>query len=127
MNKSYFDGLNKKLFDSIPSTSKRILELGCANGRLGAAFKSLNDAVHWTGIDNSPAALESAKSLLDNVVQVDLNRESLLNIFEKKRFDVVVIGDLLEHIAMPDKLLDELFELTTDTGKIVCCEKSVIG
>jgi len=121
MNKSYFDGLNKKLFDSIPNSSKRILELGCANGRLGSTYKHLNEGVHWTGVDNSSTALEKAKDVLDHVIQVDLNRESLLSIFEKKHFDTIVIGDLLEQIVKPDKLLDELFELTTDTGKIVCC------
>lgn len=121
MNTAYFDGLNEKLFESIPKGSKRILELGCANGKLGFAYKSKNNAVHWTGIDISSDALDKARSVLDEVLQVNLNEISLLDIFTPNSFDTIVIGDLLEHLINPEKLISELFSLTSIDGKIVCC------
>jgi SAM-dependent methyltransferase len=121
MNDTYFDGLNKKLFESIPDSSKRILELGCANGKLGAAYKSKNIAVHWTAVDISSDALEKASQVLDVVMQVDLNNSSLLDLFDLNSFDTIVIGDLLEHLINPEKLISELFELSSSDGKIICC------
>lgn len=121
MNTKYFDGLNEKLFECIPEGSKRILELGCAYGKLGFAYKSKNNLAHWTGVDISSSALDKARDVLDAVVQIDLNNISLLESFPPNSFDTIVIGDLLEHLINPEKLISELFSLSTSDGKIICC------
>ena len=36
---NYFDGLNQKLLEAIPADARNVIEFGCANGRLGEAFK----------------------------------------------------------------------------------------
>ena len=36
---NYDAGLNLKLLEAIPADAKRVLELGCANGRFGALVK----------------------------------------------------------------------------------------
>ena len=39
---NYYDGLNEKLLAAIPAQAQRVLELGCANGRLGRRYKEVN-------------------------------------------------------------------------------------
>jgi len=115
----YYDGLNQKLLDAVPHTAKRVLELGCANGRLGRRFKELHPGVHWTGVDISAAAAAVAAQHLDRVFEIDLDRADLAVL--EGDFDVIVIGDLLEHLREPGKILEALYELATKDAKVVCC------
>ncbi len=118
-NSNYYDGLNLKLLAAIPAGARRVLELGCANGRLGRRFKELHPGVQWWGVDLSAEACATAAPHLDRVVTLDLDRADLTVL--EGGFDVVVIGDLLEHLRQPAALLAALCDLTTDDAKIVCC------
>ena len=123
MNKpaEYYDGINRKLFDLIPPNASNVLELGCANGRLGGAFKSTRRKVKWTGIDVSADALQTASKSLDRTIQFNLNTSSLRELEFPEKFDAVIMGDLLEHMIEPETLLFDLGELTTKNATLVCC------
>lgn len=116
---NYYDGLNLKLLDAIPATARRVLELGCANGRLGRRFKELHPATEWSGVDLSPEATAAAAPHLDHVLTLDLDRADLSAL--GRGFDVVVIGDLLEHLRDPGAVLEALYDLTLPDARIVCC------
>ena len=120
-NQKYYDGLNTKLFNAIPVGAKKVLELGCANGRLGGLYKSENPACNWTGIDISEEALSCASKVLDRTFNINLNISNLSRTEDFNSFDTVVIGDLLEHLAEPEKLLKSLLQVTADDAKIICC------
>jgi 2-polyprenyl-3-methyl-5-hydroxy-6-metoxy-1,4-benzoquinol methylase len=115
----YYDGLNIKLLEAIPADARRVLELGCANGRLGRAFKERHPHAHWCGVDISEQATTAAGSHLDQVIHMDLD-EADLSVLDGS-FDVVVIGDLLEHLRHPGRLLESLYDLTVPGARIVCC------
>lgn len=123
MNKptGYYDGVNKKLYESIPKGEKKILELGCANGRLGELYKSNNPLAHWTGVDYSESAVALAKTTLDRAEQIDLNNFDTKSFFNSEKFDVIVIGDLLEHLQDPESTLEKLHEISHSDTEIVCC------
>jgi len=116
---NYYDGLNQKLLDAIPPTSRKVLELGCANGRLGRRFKELRPAAEWHGIDISPEAVQTARQHLDSVLQLDLDQGDLTTL--EGGYDTVVIGDLLEHLRHPAQVLEALYDLTATGAQIVCC------
>jgi SAM-dependent methyltransferase len=116
---SYYGGLNLKLLDAIPSGAKRVLELGCANGRLGESYKAHNPGTYWCGVDRSSASLEAAELVLDTVHAVDLDRDSLGVLGGD--FDVIVMGDVLEHLSSPEQLLEALHACTSAQARIVAC------
>ena len=116
---SYYDGLNLKLLAAIPADAKRVLELGCANGRLGQRFKELHPGVHWTGIELNPTAAAEAARVIDHVAVLDLDRTDFRTI--GRGFDVIVIGDLLEHLKSPGETLSALYDLSAARSTIVCC------
>lgn len=118
---NYYDGINLKLFNSIPKEAGRVLELGCANGRLGKIYKEANPQAKWIGVDFSDDAVTTASRHLDHVFKIDLNRDGLDALNPAEKFDVVVIGDLLEHLIYPDTALDQLHNITTPDAKILCC------
>lgn len=115
---SYYDGLNEKLLAAIPPVSK-ILELGCANGRLGYQYKQLNAGAHWTGVDISADAVQQAAERLDEAYLLDLDDCRLDTLHDD--YDAIVIGDLLEHTKNPQKLLMALRARCKDTAVLVCC------
>lgn len=116
---SYYDGLNLKLLSAIPDDAKRVLELGCANGRLGRRYKELHPGVHWLGVELNPSAAADASRVLDKVVTLDLDQADLSSV--GRDFDVIVIGDLLEHLKSPEATLSALYDLSAPNATIVCC------
>ena len=119
MNDAYYDGLNLKLLAAVPAGARRVLELGCANGRLGRRFKELHPGVEWWGVDVSATATAAAAPFLDRVFTLDLDQADLAVL--EGGFDCIVIGDLLEHLRRPGATLEALYDLTTPDGTIVCC------
>ena len=119
MSSHYYDGLNLKLLAAVPAGARRVLELGCANGRLGRRFKELHPATQWWGVDLSAAASAAAAPHLDRVFTLDLDNADL-SVLEGG-FDVVVIGDLLEHLRQPGAVLEALYDLTAPDAQVVCC------
>ncbi|MCY2955580.1 MAG: class I SAM-dependent methyltransferase [Planctomycetota bacterium] len=116
---NYYDGLNQKLLDAVPKTARRVLELGCANGRLGRRFKAAHPEVQWYGVELSADAAKVAAQYLDRVFVLDLDRADL-SVLEGG-FDVIVIGDLLEHLTNPERVLEALYDLAAAQAQIVCC------
>lgn len=115
----YFDGLNQKLLDAIPIDACKVLELGCANGRLGRRFKELHPGVHWVGVELQPDAATVATTYLDHVITHDLNQPQGLDLGHG--YDVIVIGDLLEHLIAPESVLADLWERSLNGAKLIIC------
>lgn len=116
---NYYDGLNTKLLAAIPADARRVLELGCANGRLGRAFKSQHPSVQWYGVELFADAAAAAARHLDRVMQMDLDRDDLSAV--GRGFDVIVMGDVLEHLRHPEQLLTRLYEIAAPDARIICC------
>jgi SAM-dependent methyltransferase len=115
----YFDGLNAKLLAAIPGDAGPVIEFGCANGRLGAACKQTHPGLRWTGVDRNPAALAEAAKRLDTVVLMDLDAPDLAQL--SRGYDVVVFGNLLEHLHNPACFLELVHELSAPDARLVCC------
>ncbi len=81
---------------------KRVLDLGCRSGALTRHFLEGNSVV---GLDVDPTALEKAAAL--GIEPVQANVEEPLP-FEDASFDVVVAGELFEHLQFPDALVREV-------------------
>jgi methionine biosynthesis protein MetW len=93
---------------------RRVLDLGCRYGALTAFYVDGNDVV---GVDIDREALEAAGERLGIETHwADLD-EPLA--FEDESFDVVVIGEVLEHIREPQRLLDEARRVLRAGGTLV--------
>lgn len=115
---SYFDGLNQQLVAAIPDSATTIVDVGCANGCLGAALKADRPERRVIGIEREPAAVEIARTRLDCVLQVDLEIE--IPSVEAGSVDCVVFGDVLEHLVDPIPLLRAARTWLDPKGVIVC-------
>jgi SAM-dependent methyltransferase len=114
----YYEGLNEKLYAAIPP-ARNVLELGCAAGRLGQKYKESHPETTWVGVDCNADALELAAQRLDRTFRISLDGDSLDTVGQD--YDCVVIGDLLEHLKQPEKILERLAQITTPSASLVCC------
>jgi SAM-dependent methyltransferase len=101
------------LFVAAIGRGRRVLDLGCRTGALTRHFLEGNSVV---GLDVDAAALEKAKAVGIEPVQADV-QEPLP--FEDRSFDVVVAGELLEHLQFPDALVAEAKRVLRPGGVFV--------
>ena len=88
----------------VPRTARRILELGCSRGALGAALKQRQD-VCVVGVEPSAQAAAEAATRLDRVVARGV--EAFLDDAPPPEapFDCLIAADVLEHLVDPWSVL----------------------
>jgi O-antigen biosynthesis protein len=99
---SYHHGYNGTLREILRRPPVRMLELGCAAGRLAAFFRERWPDVHMTGIEMSPSAAAVARTRMDKVIEsrledIDFDAEGIA----PGSIDTFIAGDVLEHMYDP--------------------------
>ncbi|HKI92926.1 MAG TPA: class I SAM-dependent methyltransferase [Gaiellaceae bacterium] len=93
---------------------KRVLDLGCRTGALAQYYAPGNELV---GVDVDSAALERARERL-GIETVHADAEDDLP-FEDASFDVVVMGEILEHLAHPAAAVANVRRVLRPGGRFV--------
>ena len=98
--------------------NKKVLEIGTATGYISKILKEHN--CHVTGIEVNPDWANEAikhvdRMIVGNVENLDFKKE-----FDNEKFDVILIGDALEHFQDPTNTLKKFYPLLNDDGYLVC-------
>lgn len=97
--------------------NKIVLDVGCATGFLGEAL--VRRGCRVVGVEADPAAAAAASRVYEAVVVADLDHVDLPAALPGARFDVVIFGDVLEHLKDPDRLLGQAQTLLAKEGYAV--------
>jgi 2-polyprenyl-3-methyl-5-hydroxy-6-metoxy-1,4-benzoquinol methylase len=104
----------------VPGDARRILDIGCASGALGAALKARQGA-EVVGIEIEEQYARDARDRLDRVVVADAEelagRQDLAA--DLGRFDCLIAADVLEHLVDPWTTLRAYAGLLEDGGTAV--------
>jgi SAM-dependent methyltransferase len=92
---------------------RRVLDLGCRDGALTQAYAKGNQVV---GVDADREALAQAEKLGIETRWADLDRPLP---FEDESFDVVVAGELLEHLRDPRHVVEDALRVLRPGGTLV--------
>lgn len=116
----YLDFVNEPLLGMLDGSPRRVLDLGCATGALGAAVKARHPGVRVVGIEAARAAADRAAGRLDRVIHariedVDFAAEDVAS----ERFDAVLAGDVLEHLVNPWSALARLHACLAPGAQLV--------
>ena len=111
----YRNYYNKYIIKMIPRFSK-VLDVGCSGGQLGRVLKNESGCSVY-GIDISQEAIAEAKKYLINAVVMDIESHGLP--FIDERFDIIILGDVLEHLKVPANVLLKLKLLLNPTGRMI--------
>jgi 2-polyprenyl-3-methyl-5-hydroxy-6-metoxy-1,4-benzoquinol methylase len=113
-----YTGLREDVLGLIDRAPQAVLDVGCATGATGDYLR-VRYGSKVTGIEIDAAMAESAKSKLFAVHVADLNRTSLRAIVPTERYDLILFGDLLEHLVDPWSTLSEARAMLNEGGIIL--------
>ncbi|MDD5067621.1 MAG: class I SAM-dependent methyltransferase [bacterium] len=107
-NKSY-TGRRSDLINLIAREKgiRNILDVGCSTGVLGGQLKSAGQ-VYVAGLEKDRRMAQQAGKILDKVVCCDVEKADLSRSFSKQYFDLIILGDVLEHFTDPWGMVKKL-------------------
>jgi 2-polyprenyl-3-methyl-5-hydroxy-6-metoxy-1,4-benzoquinol methylase len=101
----------------IPSTSQKILDVGCGQGLFGRQLKDKLGAEVW-GIELDKKSALIAEHNIDKIINDDIYHA--IGCIPDKHFDCVVFNDVLEHLVDPYSILIRIKEKMSQSGVLVC-------
>ncbi|HZU37236.1 MAG TPA: methyltransferase domain-containing protein [Gemmataceae bacterium] len=115
---AYHTSCNRHLLEVVPASALHILDVGCAEGRLGEALKRQDPTRTVFGIEREPSVAARAAGRLDRVFAIDVEAE--IPPLEPGSLDCILYGDVLEHLVDPEAVLRRCRTLLAPGGIILC-------
>ena len=103
-----------KLLEAVGS-GRRVLDVGCSSGYLSEPLSQRGNTL--VGIELDPEAAREAERFCERVLVGDLETMDLP--LEPASFDVVLCGDVIEHLRDPGAALARLRPLLRPGGRLV--------
>jgi SAM-dependent methyltransferase len=88
-----------------------VLELGCGEGAFAEAYKRRNPRAFYAAVEIYPPAAAVARGRIDHVVEADFETLDDAELADLGLFDVVLMGDVLEHLKDPWRALGRIRRL----------------
>lgn len=97
--------------------NKRVLEAGCASGHVSKMLFAQGCSV--VGIEMDATVVEPARAWVDRLIVGDFDDAALWDELRGEQFDVVLFGDVLEHLKDPLGTLREAVRHLVPSGFVV--------
>lgn len=120
------------------ASGRSVLHLGCVGFTdlaTGDRARSAKQSLHWkltqlsetVGIDRSVAVIDGYRKLgvFTNIVAGDVERLEDLHLTRK--FDVVVAGDIIEHLSNPGRMLDGIKRFCNGNTDVIITTPNAFG
>lgn len=111
----YFQSTRPEMVKYVPENAKRILEVGCSEGRFCGSL-AREDREIW-GVEMNPEAAKKATEVCTYVLVGDF--DAIFDQLPKNHFDCVIFNDVLEHMYSPWKVIQSVKTLLSPTGVLV--------
>jgi 2-polyprenyl-3-methyl-5-hydroxy-6-metoxy-1,4-benzoquinol methylase len=111
----YFNDIINRNKDSI----KNYLEVGGGHGLyISEAISIIGAGASYQVVDISKSSLEMARRMINNN-SVTYTLSDVFEFFPEKKYDFITMGEVLEHVEDPVRLLEKLYELLDENGKVI--------
>ena len=96
----------------------RLLDVGCGNGDIGIELAQKGFCV--TGLDQDVDRIRRGNALADELgVSIDLKVGDAGHLPDDKPFDLILLGEIIEHFDRPETFLDSLDPLLKPEGRLL--------
>jgi 2-polyprenyl-3-methyl-5-hydroxy-6-metoxy-1,4-benzoquinol methylase len=111
---------------ALPFISGNVLDIGCGRAMLANLLPS--DA-QYIGVDHNQLFLESSRRRHPHhqFYPADLEGQTLPEEIRCQRFDTIALMAVLEHLAQPLQILNQLAALLSHNGRVVATTPTPIG
>jgi 2-polyprenyl-3-methyl-5-hydroxy-6-metoxy-1,4-benzoquinol methylase len=106
-----------------PDPARVVLELGCGTGATGALALRDGKCGVWVGIERQGAAAAQAAEVLSEVLVGDV--DSLEIPYAEASFDLLMLGEVLEHLPDPEATLRRLTALVKPGGEVLASTPNI--
>lgn len=114
----YYRQPRHELVDLLPPRPRRVLDVGCGAGMLGAEAKRRHRGCEVIGIEANADAAQLAAHRLDRVIVGDVETLPLDDVAPAS-LDAILYGDVLEHLVDPWAVVRRHAGLLADGGRVV--------
>jgi 2-polyprenyl-3-methyl-5-hydroxy-6-metoxy-1,4-benzoquinol methylase len=122
---SYYESVNADLLSMLPKDVRTVVEIGCGAGNFSAAYRFTNPGVRYLGVELFEEAAQKAVDKMDDVIIGNIEDTEVFSeleeMLEDSRIDVLVFGDVLEHLLNPWDILAKFKQLMSPNGCCVAC------
>ena len=98
----YYQQSRQEMLDFIPGDVRRVIDIGCGEGRFGAAVKQRFPLCETWGVEPMEAAAKQASQTNDRVINSPLEN---IDDLPSEYFDAVTMNDVLEHLTSSESAL----------------------
>lgn len=112
------------LLKKIPGGNISILDVGCGSGALGEQVKARQQCF-YCGVEIVPQVAERARSKLDKVLVGNIEVISLEKY--KGKYDVIICGDVLEHLINPWAVMKKLYNVLKPGGLMIISIPNILS
>jgi len=103
----------KQFIAGVGDKELAVLEVGCGEGHLASEILQAFPGTSYLGLDITPEIVELAReSNPDGVFKTGSAYD--LKEFQNKKFNIVVMSEVLEHLEYPETALKELTKINAD-------------
>ena len=113
----YFSQVRSEINDLLPNYSEKILDIGCGDGATLEWIKTSKRCGKTYGIEISESSYLKAKKILDETLNINIEKEK--NFFMEKKFDLILVLDVIEHLLDPWKFLNLIKSRLNEGGSII--------
>lgn len=118
------DGVDKPRVDfimkHIPDDKLKVLDLGCWDGSYANRYKKKTNKVY--GVESSSTAAKKAAKKGIKVEQGDFME---ITPFPKEKFDVIIAGEIIEHVFDTDLFIKKIADMLKDNGTLIITTPNV--
>ena len=107
--------IRDELISLVPSTTQRVLDVGCAGGKLSCKLKDKNITI--IGIEKNKKLYNEAKNRLDEVILGDAEKINLS--YPNDYFDCILYADILDCFVNPAAVLKKHITHLNEGGYVV--------
>ncbi|MCK9582125.1 MAG: methyltransferase domain-containing protein [Endomicrobiales bacterium] len=110
-------GFVTKVFHNPENT--KVVDIGCAQGNLSLLLAEMGYSVY--AVDLRETYLEYSKLKYEHgkIVWLNENVEKIGTVYPQGTFDVVILGELIEHCAFPENILADAMNLLREGGSLI--------
>jgi len=111
-------GVEQQFLRLIPPDASVVVEMGCAEGQLGACYKRRNPKGRYIGVEAATDAADAATNVLDQVIVTEPSPESVEEAGLNNVDCLITHGHLLSDTE-PWKDIQRLSAAISDTGVLL--------
>lgn len=102
--KEYYGYMRPEMLSLVPSSAKKTLEIGCAQGNFSSQL--VKEGIETWGVEPNIDSAKTASEKLYKVLEGTL--DDTINELPNNYFDAIILNDVLEHLLYPWDDLEKL-------------------